>query len=218
MIVSTFFVISRDHVFDLLLARGRRGVVFAHVAVRSSSESHHLVRVATMLADDDLALLAVLPNDLHEVFATLFGQRGDRDADEIAIDLRVETEVAFADRLVDRFDRGRLVPRLHGEEARLRGRRRWPSAREASAFRNSRCGFRRACSGELGPCGPLRGRAAGLRWPCHRRRAIPSGRRRSWPFSVGRASLPARHRQVLPSEARGANGRDRLPIVPNPRR
>src|SRR6188768_3967319 len=64
---------SRDDFFGLLL--GSFDVVFAGVAV--------------------------LLGDFDEIFAALFAQRRYRYADQIAVDLRVQPQIALADRLVD---------------------------------------------------------------------------------------------------------------------
>src|SRR5581483_5271068 len=78
-----------------------------------------LHRVAPDLADGDAVLFREPAHDLDEILAPFLGQLRDRQADQLAVVRRRETEVGLLDRLLDRADRAR-VERLHGEHARLR--------------------------------------------------------------------------------------------------
>ena len=68
------------------------------------------------LRTDDAVVLGELADVLHEVLAPLLGERGDRDADDLAVVQRVEAEVGRLDRLLDLADDA-LVVRLDDEQA-----------------------------------------------------------------------------------------------------
>ena len=72
-------------------------------------------RLVADVAHGDLVLFRLLFDQLDQVFAALFGERRDRQADRRAVDVRVEPEVARLDRLADRADDA-LVER--GDEQR----------------------------------------------------------------------------------------------------
>ena len=61
-----------------------------------------VVGVAAHLADAVAAFLGVLVHELRQLLAALLGQRGNRDADDLAVVGRVQPEVGAADRLLDR--------------------------------------------------------------------------------------------------------------------
>jgi hypothetical protein len=60
----------------------------------------------------------ILRGDLRQLAAPFLVQFGDRQHDDGAVELRVDAEPAFADRLLDLADK-RLVPDVHGDHARL---------------------------------------------------------------------------------------------------
>src|SRR3954463_7017199 len=80
--------------------------------------------VAADVADRDAAVLGDVAHHLHELLATLLGELGDRQPDDLPVVVRREPEVGLHDRLLDRLDRRRVIGR-HAEQARLgRGDRR----------------------------------------------------------------------------------------------
>src|SRR5829696_1649698 len=78
-------------------------------------------RLGPRVTDGDAPLLRQLVHDLHQLLATLFTQRRQGDADEVALGSGVEPEVGVADGLLDSLGQA-LVERLDGEQPRL-GRR-----------------------------------------------------------------------------------------------
>ena len=76
---------------------------------------HH---VAADVADLHPPLLGQPVHDLDELAPALLGERGDGEADEVAVVGGVQPEVGVADRLLDRLDRG-LVVGLDGQQLRL---------------------------------------------------------------------------------------------------
>ena len=74
--------------------------------------------VAADVADRDPRLFGILVGELGELLAALLGQIGDRQADVLAVDDRIDAEPGIADRLFDRADI-RPVPDLDREQARL---------------------------------------------------------------------------------------------------
>src|SRR5882724_1902882 len=78
-------------------------------------------RLGARVADRHPALFGELVHDLHQLPPPLFVERGERDADEVAVVGGGESQIGREDRLLDRFEEA-LVPRLDGQELRL-GRR-----------------------------------------------------------------------------------------------
>src|SRR5437016_2932492 len=78
-------------------------------------------RLGARVADGDAPFLGELVDDLDQLFAALLGERGDGDADDVAVVGGREAEIGGEDRLLDRLEEA-LVPRLHGQELRLRHR------------------------------------------------------------------------------------------------
>src|SRR6266511_1981297 len=122
-----FLLLRRDDLVDLLHAVVRlllhpvEGLLFfvpgdVAVLLRRLDE---LLRVAALVADGDLVILALHPALLHDVAAPLLCEGRDRHAHEVLVRLRVEAEVSVPDRLLDRRDHV-LLPRLHHDEAGLR--------------------------------------------------------------------------------------------------
>src|SRR3546814_5600772 len=74
--------------------------------------------VAADVADGDARLFGILARELRQLLAALLRHFGDRQAEHLAIDDRVEAEPRRADRLVARAA-VRLVPHLHRQHARL---------------------------------------------------------------------------------------------------
>jgi hypothetical protein len=71
------------------------------------------------VADGDARLFGVFVRDLHHLLAALLVHLGDAQADHLALGLRVEAQVGFADRL---FHGGHhaAIPHLDAEQARFR--------------------------------------------------------------------------------------------------
>ena len=63
--------------------------------------------VAADMAGGDARLLGIFVRDLDQLLAALGVELGDRDAEELALDDRVEAEIGLADGAVDGLDRGR---------------------------------------------------------------------------------------------------------------
>src|SRR6185312_15077347 len=76
--------------------------------------------VAANVADGHAGCIGIFVGELDEFLAALFVQFGQRNADELAVGLRVEAEARVADRLIDRLDQT-FVPDLNGDETRFRG-------------------------------------------------------------------------------------------------
>src|SRR3989441_8409207 len=75
-------------------------------------------RLGARVADGDAPFLGELVDDLDQLLAALLGERGDGDADDVAVVGGREAEVGGEDRLLDRLEEA-LVPRLHGQQLRL---------------------------------------------------------------------------------------------------
>ena len=54
------------------------------------------------VADGDFAVFGRLVDDLHQLLAALLVHRRQRNADDAALNRRVEPEIGFANRLLDR--------------------------------------------------------------------------------------------------------------------
>src|SRR5438132_6554566 len=80
-----------------------------------------LVGVAADVAHRHLAVLAFVADDLGELLAALFGERGHRHAQQVALRRRVEPEVGLADGLLD-LRAHALFPGLHADRARVEQR------------------------------------------------------------------------------------------------
>src|SRR4051812_1232776 len=124
---------------DLLLFARERGIDLAHVlvgellqlrlgavlvvrahltlALQLAQVVHH---VAPHVAHRHAALLGDAVHDLHELLATLLGELGDREPDDLAVVRRREPHVGLEDRLLDRLDRVLVVGRDR-EQSRLAG-------------------------------------------------------------------------------------------------
>src|SRR2546430_14400532 len=68
-------------------------------------------------SDRDASLLGKLVDHLDQLLAALLGERGDGDADDIAVVGGREAQVGSEDRLLDGLEEA-LVPRLHRQEDR----------------------------------------------------------------------------------------------------
>src|SRR5215813_8269866 len=77
-----------------------------------------LVRVATLVANGDLVLLALGLHLLGDLLAPLLGERRDGQADYLAIVHRGETQVRLAERLLHVLEQA-LLPGLHRDQPRL---------------------------------------------------------------------------------------------------
>src|SRR5204862_4009431 len=78
-------------------------------------------RLGTSVPNRHPALFGELVYDLHQLPPPLFIERGERDADEVAVIGGCESQIGREDRLFDRLEEA-LVPRLNGQELRLRRR------------------------------------------------------------------------------------------------
>ena len=76
-------------------------LVGADVAVLLPALRIVLGRLAAMVADLDARLFHALVDDLDEVLATLLGERRDVEADDRAVDVRHQADVALLDGLLD---------------------------------------------------------------------------------------------------------------------
>jgi hypothetical protein len=75
--------------------------------------------VATDMADGDLGGFGVFMRDFHQFLAPFLVQLRDPQAQHLAFGGGRQAEVGIDDRLFDRLHH-RLVPHLHGQQARLR--------------------------------------------------------------------------------------------------
>src|ERR1044072_6313755 len=88
--------------------------------------------------DRDSAFLGELMDDFDELFAALFGQRRERNANDVAVVRRRESQVGREDALLDRLEQP-FVPRLDSEQLRLgRGHARDRRHRHLSEQRGRR--------------------------------------------------------------------------------
>src|SRR5215470_155868 len=77
-----------------------------------------LVRVAALVADGDLVLLALGLHLLGDLLAPLLGERRDRQTDDLAVIHRSEAQVRLAERLLHVLEEA-LLPGLHRDEPGL---------------------------------------------------------------------------------------------------
>src|SRR6058998_1905908 len=75
-------------------------------------------RIGARVADRHPPFLGELVHDLHQLPPPLFVERGERDADQVAVVGGGESQIGREDRLFDRLEEG-LVPGLDGQELRL---------------------------------------------------------------------------------------------------
>src|SRR5690606_28527371 len=75
-------------------------------------------RVAAHVADRDARVLALVPNDAHDLLAPLLGHRRKRHANHAAGRDGRQPEIRVQNGLLDGRDH-RLLPRLHDERARV---------------------------------------------------------------------------------------------------
>src|SRR6202040_2869119 len=89
---------------DLLQScRPSLGVVLGNIAILLQLvDSMHLV--APHIANRDASLLRLLPHELHILAATLFGERWDRDADDLPVARRIQSLVTRPQGLLDGAD------------------------------------------------------------------------------------------------------------------
>src|SRR2546426_1061528 len=78
-------------------------------------------RIGACVADRHPPFLGELVHDLHQLPPPLFVERGERDADQVAVVGGGESQIGREDRFFDRLEEP-LVPRLDGQELRLRCR------------------------------------------------------------------------------------------------
>src|SRR5579883_151061 len=77
------------------------------------------IPVTTDISDGSPMIFEDFVDMLRELFASLFGQCGNRDANQTAVILRIQTEVGCANGFLDRADE-RYVVRLNSDECRFR--------------------------------------------------------------------------------------------------
>ena len=82
-----------------------------------------VVGVAAHLADAVAPLFGVLVHQLRQLLAPLLGQRGNRNADHLAVGGRIQAEVGAADGAFDRGDQ-RRIERLRDDHRRFGNRQR----------------------------------------------------------------------------------------------
>ena len=88
------------------------------ITLSLSSDLELLVGVAAIVANGDLVLFARRLHRLGDLLAALLGQRGNRQADDLAVVLRGEAQVGLEQRLLDVLEDA-LVPRLDGDQPGL---------------------------------------------------------------------------------------------------
>src|SRR5437879_2709845 len=93
-------------------------VVLTHLAVLSELVQGVLGMPANG-ANGDLCFLTLVPGNLHQLFATFFGELREHDADDRAVVCRVDAEIAVPNRLLDRTELRHVVG-LDDRHARLR--------------------------------------------------------------------------------------------------
>src|ERR1041385_3724918 len=118
-------------------------------------------RLGARVPHGHAAFLGRLVHDLHQLAAPLFGEGGQRDADDVAVVRWGETQIGREDRFFDRLEQP-LVPGLDGQELRLGGghardlgKRHLASVRfDAHEIEERRGRLSRAHPGELPPHPP----------------------------------------------------------------
>src|ERR1700683_4873766 len=83
----------------------------------------HVIGVAAVIADGDPIILGGLLDMLHQLFATILGQLRNRNANNLAVILRRQSEIGILNRFFDFLQRSLVVWR-DDDEPRLRRRQR----------------------------------------------------------------------------------------------
>jgi len=76
--------------------------------------------VASLVAEGDSAVFSHFTDELNKVAASFFGELGNGEADEFAINLRSDAELRFFESFTDGVEGGD-IPGLNDEEARFGG-------------------------------------------------------------------------------------------------